>query len=152
MFELVQTIEFCYGHRLLNYAGKCANLHGHNGRAEVVVGAAELNALGMVEDFRRIKLVVKEWVDRELDHRMLLHRDDPLVGPLREHGEPIVTFDGNPTAEAIARRIYEFAVRRLPVVEVRLWETPRACAIYRPAAAHRTRRPDAEGAAGCPAS
>ncbi len=135
MFELIQTIEFCYGHRLLNYAGKCAYLHGHNGRAEVIVRSAELNELGMVEDFRKIKLVVKEWIDREFDHRMLLHRDDPLVEPLRAHGEPIVTFDENPTAEAIARRIYEFAARQLPVVEVRLWETPRACAIFRPGGA-----------------
>ncbi len=37
MFRLTQEIDFCYGHRLLNYSGKCRHLHGHNGRAVIVL-------------------------------------------------------------------------------------------------------------------
>ena len=33
MFRVTKEIHFCYGHRLLNYDGKCRHLHGHNGRA-----------------------------------------------------------------------------------------------------------------------
>ena len=62
--------------------------------------------------------------DRELDHRMILHRDDPAVGVLRELGEPVVVVDFVPTVENLAKHIYEFAVGEgLPVVEVELWET-----------------------------
>ncbi len=32
MFQICRKIEFCYGHRLLNYEGKCRHLHGHNGK------------------------------------------------------------------------------------------------------------------------
>ena len=40
MFRVSQNIEFCYGHRLLNYSGKCRHLHGHNGRAVIVLEKA----------------------------------------------------------------------------------------------------------------
>ena len=41
--------------------------------------------------------------------------------------------DANPTAENIAKRIFEVAAEHgFPVVEVRLWETPHCCATYRP--------------------
>ena len=63
---------------------------------------------------------------------MILHRADPLVSTLQEHGDPLYLLDENPTAEAIARLIYEEAARQgFPVVEVRLWETPTSWAAYR---------------------
>ena len=37
MFRVTREIEFCYGHRLLNYEGKCRHLHGHNGRAVITL-------------------------------------------------------------------------------------------------------------------
>ena len=37
----------------------------------------------MVADFGDIKRLVKGWIDRELDHKMILRRDDPLVAPLQ---------------------------------------------------------------------
>lgn len=39
MYFLTQELEFCYGHRLIHYSGKCRFLHGHNGRVEIVLGA-----------------------------------------------------------------------------------------------------------------
>ena len=46
-------------------------------------------------------------------------------------GEPIYLIDENPTAENIAKLIFD-QTRRLgvPIVEVRLWETPRCFATY----------------------
>ena len=35
LHRITKLIDFCYGHRLMNYAGKCRFLHGHNGRIEV---------------------------------------------------------------------------------------------------------------------
>jgi 6-pyruvoyltetrahydropterin/6-carboxytetrahydropterin synthase len=133
MFRVAREIDFCYGHRLLNYEGKCRHLHGHNGRVVITLEATQLDPRGMVLDFSDIKDVVSRWIDEELDHRMLLRRDDPVVPLLKGLGEPMHLMDVNPTAENIARLIFDYtAARRFPVVEVRLWETPRCYATYCP--------------------
>ena len=132
MFSVTKVIEFCYGHRLLNYEGKCRHLHGHNGKVEIELGSRTLDRRGMVRDFDEIKRVVQAWIDRELDHKMLLRRDDPVAPLLRERNEPVFLLDDNPTAEAIARLIFDYAVPQgLPVPEVRMWETDRSVASYR---------------------
>ncbi|HEY2412117.1 MAG TPA: 6-carboxytetrahydropterin synthase [Pirellulaceae bacterium] len=131
-FRVSREIDFCYGHRLLNYAGKCKYLHGHNGRAIITIESATLDERGMVLDFSDIKNVVSAWIDEKLDHRMLLQRTDPAVPMLEKMGEPLFLMDENPTAENIARLIYEFtASRGFPIVECQLWETPRCYATYR---------------------
>lgn len=133
MYRVTREIDFCYGHRLLNYAGKCRHLHGHNGRAVIAIEAPELDYRGMVLDFSDIKQVVSNWIDEQLDHRMLLHKDDPAVTALQALGEPLQLLDVNPTAENIAKLIYDFtASQGFPIVEVRLWETPRCFATYGP--------------------
>jgi 6-pyruvoyltetrahydropterin/6-carboxytetrahydropterin synthase len=133
MFQVTREIPFCYGHRLLNYDGKCRFLHGHNGTAVITIAAEQLDERGMVLDFSDIKRVVSGWIDQNLDHRMILHRDDPAVGALQKLGEPLFLIEVNPTAENIARLIYEFAASQgFPVTECRLWETPSCFATYRP--------------------
>ena len=132
MFRVTKEIYFCYGHRLLNYAGKCRNLHGHNGKAVITLEAAGLDALGMVVDFSQIKRLIGVWIDETLDHKMILHRDDPALPELRRLGEPVVVLDANPTAETIAKLIFDRAASQsLPVTEVTLWETETSFATYR---------------------
>ena len=132
MYSVTREISFCYGHRLLDYDGKCRHLHGHNGRAVITLAAAELDRLGMVLDFTLLKRVVGGWIDAQLDHKMLLHRDDPALAFLRQQGEPVFVMDANPTAENIARLIFEYtAGQGFPVVEVQLWETESCYATYR---------------------
>ncbi|MDA2916919.1 6-carboxytetrahydropterin synthase [Nitrospinae bacterium AH_259_B05_G02_I21] len=132
MYTVTKQIHFCYGHRLLNYDGNCRWLHGHNGLVEIELAAETLDERGMVYDFTAIKRILKTWIDENLDHKMILNRSDPLVQTLQEHGEPLYLLDENPTAEAIARLIYEESARQgFPVVEVRLWETPTSWAAYR---------------------
>ena len=43
MFQVTRTIHFCYGHRLLNYQGKCRYLHGHNGKVEIELSSKALD-------------------------------------------------------------------------------------------------------------
>lgn len=131
MYSVTKRIDFCYGHRLLDHDGVCRHLHGHNAIAEIELRAAALDHRDMVCDFGDIKRVVKGWIDRELDHRMLLRRDDPLVTPLQQCGEPVFLLDSNPTAERIARLIFDFAgAQGFPVAKVRVWETPTSFAEY----------------------
>lgn len=132
MFRVAREIQFCYGHRLLNYAGKCRHLHGHNGRAIVTLEAPELDSQGMLVDFTEIKRHVQQWIDDNVDHNMLLCREDPLLPVLQAQGERVFVMDVNPTAENIARLIFEQARSAgLPVVEVTLWETPNCHATFR---------------------
>ena len=131
MFRVSREIDFCYGHRLLNYDGKCRHLHGHNGRAVITLEASSLDHRGMVFDFSDIKLVVSSWIDDNLDHRMILNKKDPAVEVLRELGEPLYLLEANPTAENIAKLIFEYTRDHgFPILQCQLWETPRCYATY----------------------
>lgn len=133
MYSVTETLFFSYGHRLLDYEGKCAHAHGHNARVEVRIEAPALDPRGMVADFCEIGATVRTWIDAHLDHRMILRRDDPLVKALADLAEPVFLMDASPTAEAIAKVIFDAASQRgLPVAEVRVWETEQSVAAYRP--------------------
>ncbi|MEX1993372.1 MAG: 6-carboxytetrahydropterin synthase, partial [Steroidobacteraceae bacterium] len=106
---MITRIEFCYGHRLLDYDGVCMHPHGHNAVAEVEVRTDVLDARGMAVDFTNVNRIVKGWIDREIDHKMILRRDDPLVAPLSALGEPMYLIETNPTAERLAQLIFEVA-------------------------------------------
>jgi 6-pyruvoyltetrahydropterin/6-carboxytetrahydropterin synthase len=132
MYSVTKRIDFCYGHRLLDYDGICKHPHGHNAVAEIEVRTGSLDNRNMVCDFSDIKRIVKGWIDRQIDHKMILRHDDPLVAPLAQLGEPVFVVDSNPTVEHIAKLIFDYAHGQdLPVVEVRVWETPTSFAAYR---------------------
>lgn len=131
MFRVTQEIDFCYGHRLLNYDGKCKHLHGHNGRLLIVLEAKQLDARGMLVDFGDIKRDIRTWVDNDLDHRMILNRKDPIIPYLQSINEPMFLIDDNPTAENIAKLVFDYTAQQgFPVREVLLWETPKSYATY----------------------
>jgi len=131
MYSVTKKIEFCYGHRLLDYDGICKHPHGHNAIAEVEVRTDSLDPRNMVCDFSDIKRVVKGWIDKNLDHQMILRGDDPLVRPLRELGEPVYIVDSNPTVEHIAKIIFDHArAQGFHVVRVTVWETPSSFASF----------------------
>ena len=131
MYSVTKRLDFCYGHRLLDYSGVCKHPHGHNAVAEIEVRTDALDTRNMVVDFSDIKRIVKGWIDRELDHKMILRHDDPLVKPLQSLGEPVYIVDSNPTVERIARLIFDVSHDQgLPVVRVTVWETPTSWATY----------------------
>ncbi len=132
MYTVTKEIYFCYGHRLMNYDGACRHLHGHNGKVEVELEREKLDNRGMVVDFSEIRSVIKDWIDKTLDHTMLLKKDDPLIPILKEKKERFYALDQNPTAESIARLIYDYAhSKKFPVTRVTLWETESSFATYR---------------------
>ena len=132
MYSVTKRIDFCYGHRLLDYDGVCKHPHGHNAVAEIEVRTDQLDHRNMVCDFTDIKRIVKGWIDAHLDHKMVLRRDDPLVAALRGLGEPVFIVDSNPTVEHLAKLIFDFAAsQNLQVERVTVWETPTSLAEYR---------------------
>lgn len=131
MYRVSKSVAFCYGHRLLNYEGKCQHLHGHNARAVITLESESLDERGMVEDFSDVKSLVWTWLENEIDHTLLLHEQDPILPVLESAGERVKVMKSNPTAENIARMIYDFvAGKGFRVVEVELWETDTSRAVY----------------------
>jgi len=142
MYAVTIELDFCYGHRLLDYVGKCMHPHGHNGRVHIELQAAAMDRRGMVHDFGDVKAAIKSWVDKELDHKMILRRDDPILPVLQGMGEPCFVMEANPTAEALARLVFDHAAAQgFPVTAVRFWETPTSFATY-------SRGAEAQGSGG----
>jgi 6-pyruvoyltetrahydropterin/6-carboxytetrahydropterin synthase len=131
MYQIAKELHFCYGHRLMNHGGKCKRLHGHNAKVQITVEAVNLDADGMVMDFSDLKREVSNWIDEQFDHQMLLHKDDPIIAALTTSGETFRALEVHPTAENLARLIFEFVKQlQFPVVEVILWETNSCFARY----------------------
>ncbi|MGH8558654.1 MAG: 6-pyruvoyl trahydropterin synthase family protein, partial [Methylococcales bacterium] len=132
MFRVTREIEFCYGHRLLHYSGKCRRLHGHNAKAVITLEGPSLDDRGILVDFADINLTIRQWIEENVDHNLLLCREDPLIPMLIKQDEQFFVMDANPTAENIARLIFDQAsALGLPVVEVIIWETIHCNASYR---------------------
>lgn len=117
MFTISKRFGFSASHQLtgLPDGHPCARLHGHNYEVEVELSAI-LNEVGFVVDYRALD-VFKAWLDDTVDHR---HLNDVL---------------DQPTAELLARRLYDEVGRFLPgvpVVGVGVSETPKTWAWYRP--------------------
>lgn len=131
MYQVIKEIHFSYGHRLVGHQGKCRHVHGHNGRVQIEVAADKLDKLNMVIDFSEISRTIGKWIDENFDHVLILWERDPLTPVLKEKGEKILVVAENPTAEFLARRIFEEAQKmKLPVSKVTVWETNDSCASY----------------------
>ena len=132
MYTVTKEVHFCYGHRLLHHKGKCRHLHGHNATAVIRLESAQLDMMGMVCDFSDIGAYVKQWINGEIDHNMLMSRDDPLLPVLQQAGERVYVMQDNPTAENIAKLIFDYVeAGGFPVAEVSIFETASALASYR---------------------
>ncbi len=133
MYRITEEVRFCYGHRLMDYVGRCARIHGHNARVEIVLGAETLDHRGFVMDFGDLESKARGWIDDTFDHRLLLRHDDPVIPVLEGAGEPFVALPQNPTAEFLAKTIFDHLKREgLPVVAVRFFETETSVATYEP--------------------
>jgi 6-pyruvoyltetrahydropterin/6-carboxytetrahydropterin synthase len=139
LFYVYKDINFCYGHRLVDgYVGKCSNLHGHNGVARIYFKTNNVNEFGFVIDFNDIKNSVKKYIDDKWDHAVLVNQNDKdLIKFLSEQNQKFVIFDGNPTAELMAKTLYNKIMEiEYPsdianyLVSVQIFETPSSCAVY----------------------
>jgi len=132
MYKVKKTFYVAYAHRLLDYKGKCENLHGHNGLVEVTLKSKTLNREKMVMDFTELAGIAKKWADENLDHKVILSKKDPLLKILRTGGQACYATDVNPTAEILAELIFRVLKRGgLPVSKVAFWETPNSMAAYK---------------------
>jgi 6-pyruvoyltetrahydropterin/6-carboxytetrahydropterin synthase len=115
MFEIKITRDFSAAHRVEDYPGNCERLHGHNWKVEIVARSAGLDGLGMVMDFRKLKELTDRVLER-LDHEYLNE-----IEPFRQI---------NPTAENIAKYIYDELSKGAPVHRVNVFETETSVASF----------------------
>jgi len=99
MYHVRVEEEFSAAHFLSHYRGKCENLHGHNYLVHLWLCGKELDEGGMLFDFSLLKKILRE-VLTILDHSNLNDMD---------------VFCGDPSAERIAKFIYEEVQKKLPV-------------------------------------
>jgi len=124
MYEVYVDESFAAAHNLRGYKGKCEDLHGHNYKVRVTLAGKELDAAGLLYDFVHLKQVI-QGVIRSLDHKYL---------------NELPPFDVlNPSAENIARFVYEQTAKQLPanangtgVASITVWESDVTSATYRP--------------------
>ena len=120
MYEVNIRTHFSAAHRLKGYAGSCSKIHGHNWDVEVFVRGKKLNKLGILVDYRHIKMLTAE-VIKKLDHADL--------NALVEFGKL------NPTSENLARFLFRELSKQIngkscTVSRVCVHETPETGACY----------------------
>ena len=137
--QIMKEVKWEAGHRLLNYKGLCAHLHGHSYRAEIHIGSNTLDPQGFVIDFVEVTKKIKTWVDDNWDHAFLYNAADPLAKWLVRHHQRRYSFKSNPTAEYIAWELYDRCVTEIEsqtwvrdvfVGKVVVWETATSYAVY----------------------
>jgi len=124
MFEVTVEAGFSSGHYLRNYHGKCENPHGHNYKVFVTLIGEQLDASGLLLDFKLLKQVMRPTVEY-LDHKMI-NDLEPFVSEL------------NPSAENLARyffqqtsaQLYEMTSGRVRVKDCTIYETDTSFARY----------------------
>ena len=123
MFEVTVEDSFAAGHYLRNNKGKCENPHGHNYKVRVTLAGKELDKAGLLLDFKELREVMKDVIDR-LDHQMI------------NDLEPFTAL--NPSAENLAKYFYDQANLKLDQVSrgrvrvknVTVYETDTTTATY----------------------
>jgi 6-pyruvoyltetrahydropterin/6-carboxytetrahydropterin synthase len=124
MYEVSVEETFAAAHNLRNYKGKCEDLHGHNYKIRIVLAGKELDSTGLLYDFVQLKQAIRA-VIASLDHKYL---------------NELPPFDTlNPSAENLARHIYDQTSKQLPpspngagIASITVWETETTAATYRP--------------------
>jgi 6-pyruvoyltetrahydropterin/6-carboxytetrahydropterin synthase len=137
MYRLKTSAEFDSAHFLAGYNGKCANIHGHRWKIEVVAESDELisdgEKCGMVIDFGDFKREVRALAER-FDHSLIYEIGslrEITRNALREENFRLIEVDFRPTAENFARHFYGLlSASRIPVKSVTVYETPENCAVY----------------------
>jgi 6-pyruvoyltetrahydropterin/6-carboxytetrahydropterin synthase len=115
MYEVKVRLTFSAAHRVEDYPGNCERLHGHNWVVEVFAEKKELDSLGMVIDFRKLKDVANETLSK-LDHSYL--------NELPEFKKT------NPTAENIAKFIFDEVSNKIALSSVNVFESENTMATY----------------------
>ena len=129
MYKVTKYFDFEAAHHLENYKGKCSNIHGHSYRVAVTFVGNQLDEVGMLIDFHRIKILATKYITNKYDHT-----------DLNQSMNMVTTWGKNPTAENMAESFFhsfEDAIagietyhRDVRVDNVKVWETKDSYATF----------------------
>ena len=153
MIEVTKTMKTETAHRLMDYVGKCAGVHGHSYLWEVTArredGAVGSN--GIAIDFADLKAAMRSCIYDKFDHALVLSRTDPLVDAevmkydSNGNKQKVFSFYDNPTAEHFAvwasGELQRFCDKReiggkygdrshIVITRVMVWETVNSHAVW----------------------
>ena len=136
--SLTCTREFGFdaAHRLVGHEDKCSNVHGHRYRLIVTMESTNgLDSVGRILDFSKIKEVIGEFIDDNLDHVYIANSVDVLIDALGKYDMRTYLMDGNPTAENMVKMLYReltdiLISHNVHIVNIKLYETPNCYAEY----------------------
>ncbi|MEM7698622.1 MAG: 6-carboxytetrahydropterin synthase [Verrucomicrobiota bacterium] len=113
-YRLCRRFEIESGHMLSKHPEKCRFPHGHSRTVECVLEADQLDEREMVCDFKLIKRLLADELER-YDHAMCMNTDDPAFAEMKaRYGDRILSFEGiDPTTEVLARELFLFLKERL---------------------------------------
>ena len=139
MLTITRRLEFDAGHRLKNHESKCRNVHGHRYVALITCRAPELDTVGRVIDFGKIKEIVGSWLDEKWDHGFIFEAGDIIGEGIASTDTKTFEMATPPTAENMSKFLFRVAFDFLKaydieVTNVRLYETPNCYADYNPGA------------------
>lgn len=134
MIQCTRRIEFDAAHRVIGHEFKCKYLHGHRYVLEVTAVSEQLDNLGRVVDFGELKNIVKDWIDANWDHNIILNLQDKKLGDYisESTGQKVYYIDVNPTAENMVLHLKSevfpklFKNANFSINKVKLFETPNA--------------------------
>lgn len=137
MYQLKAKAAFDSAHFLSGYAGKCANLHGHQWVVEAIVEQGTLQETGtcrgMVIDFGDLKKALRALAE-DYDHALIYETGtlrETTVAALEEEQFRLIPVPFRPTAECFAKYFFEtLKAQNLPIKRVVVYETPDNCAAY----------------------
>lgn len=137
MYYLKTEQSFDSAHFLHGYHGKCANIHGHRWRVVATIKSDKLlddqQNRGMVIDFGDLKNDLKKLADN-LDHALIIEKDSlskKLYQALIDENFKIIELPFRPTAENLAKYIYDKLTATYTIDCIDVYETPNNCANYR---------------------
>ena len=139
MYQLKTSAAFDSAHFLAGYDGKCANLHGHHWKLEVIIQGDDLQPSGqqrgMLIDFGDLKKAVRNLAD-SFDHALIYEEHtlkEKTIDALHDENFRLISVPFRPTAENFAKHFFALLSEQgLPVSQVTVYETPDNCAVYQP--------------------
>jgi 6-pyruvoyltetrahydropterin/6-carboxytetrahydropterin synthase len=147
-YRVCRIFEVENGHMLSKHPDKCRFPHGHSRKVECVLEADTLDEREMVCDFKVIKLVLSDYLER-YDHALCMNTEDPAYADFKaRYGDRVIGYESeDPTTEVLARDIFRHLAASLEayradeihgfplrdsvrVVSVKVWETSGSWAEY----------------------
>ena len=133
MWKITKEFKRDMAHRLPDYQWKCFNIHWHTYKVLITLEWKSVqNGWSndwMLRDFWLLK-PIKERIDENRDHAYVWKHNDNVLLYLKNEWFKVYAMDEAPTAENMAKVLYDKFKREFPIKEITIYETPTSFTTY----------------------